>query len=318
MGRENNKMIDVSIIIVNYNGSLMLKECLETLYNFSTGFDCEIIIVDNHSTEENIDEVVKGFSNIILIKNETNLGFSKANNIGLKIAKGKFVLLLNNDVYFTENSIKKVLEFADRQPEKSFVGCKLLNPDGSWQASSSSFPNIINIVASNLFLYLLFSNSRLLNKYYLQNLDVNKPVKVDYVLGAFLFSRREILLSLNGFDEKFFFYGEDIDLCFRLKAFGGSTIFFPDTSVVHIGGASVKNNQWFKFRNKSIAELQFYQKHFFGLKFLVAVIFTYLGHFIRIPISLVIGLFKFDRDLVERSYFHLKLLFVYPKNIFRD
>lgn len=309
-------MIDVSIIIVSYNSFELLKNCLLTLFEYSSGFIFEVIIVDNNSSEGNIDDIVKEYENVALIKNQTNLGFSKANNIGLSVAKGKYILFLNNDVYFFENSIKKVLDFAKKQPDKTFIGCKLLNTDKSWQASTANFPSGLNSFSANFFLYLLFPNSKALNKYYLQKREVKEPVVVDYVLGAFLFGERETLLKLKGFDERFFFYAEDIDLCYRLKLIDGKTIYYPLTSVIHVGGASVKSKQWFKFKNKSLSELQFFQKHKRGIEFFIGVLSYFLGNLIRIPITALIGIIKFDKNLIIRSFYHFRLLFVYPKNVF--
>jgi hypothetical protein len=311
-------MVDISIIIVNYNGFNLLKNCLTTLYKFANGFTFETILIDNNSTEGDIEEVLQGFDKVNLIKNQMNLGFSRANNVGLNLAQGKYVLYLNNDIYFTENSIKKIFDFAEENNEKTFIGCKLLNPDKSWQISTANFTSTLNFVSSNFFLYLLFPASPYFNKYYLYKKNINTPIEVDYVLGAFLFGSRESLLKLNGFDERFFFYAEDIDLCYRLRLIGGKTIFYPGTYVVHVGGASVKSDQWFKYKNKAISELQFFQKHKKGIKLLIGIIVHYMGNLIRIPITFVIGTIKFDKQLLIRSYFHMKLLFIYPKNLFKD
>lgn len=311
-------MVDVTIIIVNYNGFNFLKKCLSTLYEFTRDLTFEVIIIDNNSSEGKIEEVLIDFKDVILIKNETNIGFSKANNLGLKIARGKYVLFLNNDVYFIENSIKKIFDFSEKQNDRIIVGCKLLNPDGSWQASTSKFPSLINLFSSNFFLYVLFPKSSLLNKYFFQFSKVDFPIKLDYVLGAFLFGLREDFLKLGGFDERFFFYAEDIDLCFRFLQNGGSIFFFPNTSVFHIGGGSVRNIPWFKIKNKFISEIQFYQKHFSGIKFVIAIIISYIGDFIRIPIFFFLGLICFNKNYLLRSFYHIKLLFVYPKNLFKD
>lgn len=310
-------MIDLSVIIVNYNGFKLLRHCLRTLFEFTFGLNYEVIVIDNNSTEGDVNEIVNDFDNVILVKNKSNLGFAKANNLGLNIANGKYVLFLNNDIYFTENSIKNTFDLAEKNDEKTFIGCKLLNPDKSWQPSTTKFPSGLNSITSNFFLYILNPSSQYFNKYFLQNKNITVPVEVDYILGAFLFGRRSILLKLQGFDERFFFYAEDIDLCYRLKMMGGKTLFNPTTSIVHIGGASVKSNQWFKFKNKAISELQFFQKHKNGIEFLIGIISHYIGNFIRIPISIFAGIILLNKDYIVRSYFHLKLLTVYPKNLFK-
>lgn len=252
-------MVDVSIIIVNYNGFELLKNCLLTLFKYTSDINYEVILIDNNSTEGDIEEAIKEFNEIKLIKNEINFGFSKANNIGLKIAQGKYVLFLNNDVFFTENSIKVILDSAEKLDDKTFIGCKLLNPDKSWQPSTAKFPSALNFITSNFFLYLINPYSKYLNKYYLQKKIINVPVEVDYILGAFLFGSRSVLLNLQGFDERFYFYAEDIDLCYRLKIMGGKTIFNPTTTIIHIGGASVKSNQWFKFKTKRFLNYSFFR-----------------------------------------------------------
>ncbi len=310
-------MLDVSVIIANYNNFDLLLKCLATLYENTKQLEFEVILVDDNSVEGDINEVVKEFDKLILIKNPTNLGYSKTNNIGLKLAQGKYILLLNNDILFKENSIKTIFDYAEQQEESIFIGCKLLNPDNSWQASTAKFPSALNLFTSNFFLYKLFPSLSMFNKYYLQKKNIKVPVVVDYVLGAFLFGQREVFLKLQGFDERFFFYAEDIDICYRLRLLGGKTIFNPSTSVVHIGGASVKNNQWFKFKNKAVSELQFFQKHKKGLEFSVGLISHYLGNLIRIPLTFFIGVLKFDKELIKRSFFHVKLIFVYPKNLFK-
>jgi len=308
--------MDVSIIIVSYNNLEILNSCIVSLYKHITDISFEVIIVDNGSDKEKIKEICNGYSNLKLILNEKNVGFAKANNIGLKIASGKYVLFLNNDTVFIENSIKKVFDYAEKN-KNIILGCKLLNPDGSWQQSTANYPSLINAWSSNFFLYKFFPHSKTLNKYHIHSNKVTQPIEVDYVLGAFLFGSKKEIMELNGFDEKFFFYAEDIDLCYRYKKFGGKVIFYPLTSIIHIGGASVVGNQWFKLKNKFIAEIQFYQKHYKGLEFYLSILAMYFGNFLRIPIFFLWGLISLKGTHILRSLYHFKLLFIYPENLFK-
>lgn len=310
--------MDVSIIIVNYNSFKLLQDCLESIFKHSTGFDFEIIIVDNNSSEGNIDNVVQDFDKITLIKNDVNKGFGAANNQGLEIANGKYILSLNNDTIFLENTIRKVFDFAESIKKPIIIGCKLLNEDKSLQHSVYDFPSLLNVFTSNFFLYSLFPKSKFFNKYHLMNRKINKTTEVDVVTGAFLFGTKRKMQEIGGFDERFFFYNEETDLCYRFKKDGGKIYYFPKTSVIHLKGGTAKKNGWFVYKNQSISTIKFFQKHFAGLKYFCAVLFHYIGIFIRIPAFLLIGLITLNYDLIIRSFYYLKLLFIFPQNLFNN
>ncbi|MCW9098175.1 MAG: glycosyltransferase, partial [Ignavibacteriaceae bacterium] len=144
--------IDVSVIIVNYNSTVLLKNCLNSVNEFTKELNYEIIVVDNNSVEGDIEKQLKNCDRIKLIKNDINKGFGAANNQGVKISKGKYVLFLNNDTVLFENSIKKVFEYAESVNEKCIIGCKLLNEDRSLQKSVYDFPTLLNVFTSNFFL----------------------------------------------------------------------------------------------------------------------------------------------------------------------
>jgi len=309
--------VEVSIIIVNYNADEMLRDCLFTLAKYTKQVSYEIIVVDNCSTQGSVDDVISEFNGIKLIKADRNLGFGAANNFGIKIAQGEYLLFLNNDTVFIENAISKVLNFSKSLTEKTFIGCKLLNKDLSYQPSVVSFDNLLNVLGENLFLYRLFPNSSKLNKYYLDTKLPMKPVEVDVIKGAFMFCSAHSIATLNGFDARFFFYAEETDLCYRFKKEGGKVIYFPETKIIHLGGSTSFRNLWFKFKNQSIAKIQFYQKHFKGVRFFLFIALQYLGLFIRIPIYFIIGIIKFDKFNISKSLNYLKCLFVYPKNKFK-
>ena len=310
--------VDISIIIVAYNRFDLLRNCLSTLNKHTRNVAYETIVIDNNSAEGEAETITNEFENIILIKNSTNEGFGAANNQGLAIAKGKYVLFLNNDTIFFENSIKKVFDFAESIRVSLIVGCKLLNEDKSLQYSVYDFPSLLNVFTSNFFLYSLFPKSKLFNKYHFMNRKINETTEVDVVTGAFLFGTKEKLKEIGGFDERFFFYNEETDLCYRFKQNGGKIFYYPQTAITHLKGGTAKKSGWFAYKNQSLSTIKFFQKHFSRFNFIVALILHYIGIFIRIPTFLLIGFLILNRDLLIRSYYYLKLLVLYPKNLFTN
>ena len=310
--------IDVSIIIVNYNSTELLKNCLDSVEKFTTGINFEIIIVDNNSMTGDIDSLLKNYNRITLIKNYVNRGFGSANNQGVEVANGKYVLLLNNDTILFENSIKKVFDFAVSLDGNEIIGCKLLNEDKSVQKSVYDFPNLLNVFTSNFFFYLLFPKSKYFNKYHLMNKGISRITEVDVVTGAFIFMSCKSYEVLGGFDERFFFYMDDTDLCYRHKKSGGKVIYFSETSIIHLKGKSVGGESWFKNKHQSISTIKFFQKHFFGLEFLLMLFFHYVGLLLRIPLFILGGMFALNKNLVMRGVYYCRLIFLYPANQFKS
>lgn len=308
--------IDVSIIIANYNAGVILKDCVASLINYSNNFTYEIIVIDNNSTQPAVDDMLLQFSNIRLIRNSSNKGFASANNQGIKIAKGEYILLLNNDTIFFENSILRCLEFVREMKEDVIIGCKLLNKDLTLQESHVFFDSIWNCFTENFFLYKIFKKSKIFNKYYLNYAECGEPVEVDSVKGAFFMSSSRVFKELGGLDERFYFYMEETDFCYRFKKRGGRVFYYPLTSLIHLGGATADKVLWFKFKNQSIAKIQFYQKNFNGLKFLLCTSFHYMGVMVRIPVYFLMGLALFNRVTLLKSYYYFKQLFHYPHNVF--
>ena len=312
-----DKEIAVSIIIVNYNSLTLLMNCLATLTKYTSEINYEIILIDNGSDENRIEEKLKHYPEIISIFNKENKGFGTANNQGLAIAKGKYVLFLNNDTIFFENTIKKVFDFAESIKKPVIVGCKLLNQDKTLQHSVFDFPSVLNVFTSNFFLYAIFPRSKYFNKYHIMNRGNIATIEVDVVTGAFLFCSKDIIKKIDGFDERFFFYNEETDLCYRVKQNGGKVYYFPETSVVHLKGGTAKTISWFAHKHQSESTIKFFQQHFSGLKYVSILVFHYTGILIRIPIFLLIGIITFNRNLIIRSFYYFKLLFTYPKIFLR-
>jgi O-antigen biosynthesis protein len=310
--------MNLSVIIINYNSFRLLNELLDSiLTNISHQLFFEIIVIDNNSSEGNISDYIPNDPKIKIIKNSTNKGFSAANNQGIKIAKGEYILFLNNDTLFLEDTISRILEFIKQTGNNIIVGCRLLNEDGTHQTSVVDRDSLTNSFGENLFLYLIFKNVRALNRYYFAVNEPKLPEEVDIIKGAFIFCSKKIVDELNGFDERFFFYAEETDFCMRAKNKGYKIYYYPNTAIIHYGGAATDRNQWFKFKNQSIAKIQIYQKHSKGIEFFLFISSHYLGILLRVPVYLVFGLFSFNSSLIAKSFLYFRQLFIYPKNLFK-
>jgi len=308
--------VDISIIIISYNNFHLLEDCIKSIYQFTSGVSYEVIVVDNNSNEGDVTEITSKFSDVKLIQNSGNKGFAAANNQGFEIAKGEYYLVLNNDTILFENAIKQVFDFVSSTNEHIFVGCRLLNSDNSYQESVMEFPSVWNVFTDSFFLSKIFKKSKFFNKNALSFSLLKEVVEVDVIKGAFMFCKAGDIKELNGFDEKFYFYSEELDLCKRFKKRGGKVIYFPETSIVHVGGATVKRDQLFFYKNQAISRIQYFQKHLSGINFILSVTFYYLGIIIRIPIYLIMGVVTFNRNYFSKSMHYFKQLFYYPKNVF--
>lgn len=225
---------DLSIIIVNYNTKNFLRQCLKSLDP-----DKEIIVVDNNSSDGSPVMVAKEFPQIKLIKNKENLGFAKANNIGIRKSSGRYILFLNPDTIVQKNTLKTMIKFMDENPKVGAATCRVELVDGQLdQACHRGFPT-----AGNAFCYFsglgkLFPKSKIFAGYSLTYLPLDKIHEIDAAAGAFLIVRREVGESLNWFDEDYFWYGEDLDFCYRLKQKGWQIMFVPTTKIIHYKGVA--------------------------------------------------------------------------------
>ncbi|MDD3806993.1 MAG: glycosyltransferase [Candidatus Marinimicrobia bacterium] len=270
--------IDLSIIIVSYNVRDLLKQCLLSINNACKSLTVEIFVVDNRSVDGTPDMIHKDFPHVHLIANSENLGFGKANNQALKSAQGKYTLFLNPDTIIREDTLVVMMQFMETHPETGVAGCKILNIDGSLQlACRRSFPRPSVAIFKMLGLSALFPKSSVFAKYNLTYLDPDKCYPVDAVSGSFMFCRTSLVKSLNGFDERFFMYGEDLDLCYRVKQAGYQVTYVPDTTIVHYKGESSKSAPFDNLIAFYRAMDQFVRKHFHPRKWILSVLVLRLG-----------------------------------------
>jgi GT2 family glycosyltransferase len=256
-------MPDLSIIIVNYNVKEFLLNLLDSLKKATNNLSHEIIIVDNASDDGSVEIIEEKYPSVKLIKNKKNVGFGTANNQGIKLSQGKYTLLINPDTIVKENIFTKLIQFIESKPDAGMVGCKVLNPDGSLQLSCRrGFPGPWTSFTKVTGLSKLFPKSKLFAKYNLTYLNENGTYRVDAISGAFMFTKKEILEKVGGFDTQFFMYGEDLDLCYRIQKEGLSVYYFHETEIIHYKGESTRRSSLEETRVFYDAMYLFVKKHF--------------------------------------------------------
>jgi hypothetical protein len=235
--------VDLSVIIVNYNVKEFLLNLLHSVEKASSNISKEIIVIDNASDDGSVEAIKQKFPSVRLIENKSNVGFGKANNQGLKIAQGKYLLFINPDCIVSEDTFTKMISFFDSHPDCGLAGCKILNSDGTLQlACRRSFPGPWTSFTKVTGLSNLFPKSKIFARYNLTYLDENKTYEVDAVSGSFMMMRKDVYEKTGGFDEKFFMYGEDLDLCYRVQKSGFKVYYVHDTQVIHYKGESTKRS----------------------------------------------------------------------------
>jgi len=221
----------LSIVIVHYNTPDLLKICLKSIYAQAYNFQYEVFVVDNAS--ERFDGIELGFPLVKIIRNKSNLGFSKANNQGLKSAVGEYILFLNPDTEVLKGSIENMLGFLESNPDVGVLGPKLVYPDGSLQLSCRRFYTLRAILMRRVsFARRLFNHKILLDHLMLD--DESESMKdADWLIAACIMLPKRVLDKIGGFDEGYRLYFEDVDLCYRIKKEGLRVVYYPDSTVIH-------------------------------------------------------------------------------------
>ena len=224
----------ISIVIVSFNAREHLERCLEAV----AGGENEVVVVDNASSDGSPAVVRDRFPSVRLVELEENIGFGAANNVGMEASSGRWLLLLNSDAWPVDDAIGKLVAFAEAHPRAGIVGPRLRNTDGSLQRSVRGHPTLWRIATEYLFLRRLAPRSRALNAFYGGGFDHGSVRDVEVLKGAVLLVRRETSQAVGGFDPAYFMYGEEMDLCYRVREAGWSVVFDPEAEFVHVGGVS--------------------------------------------------------------------------------
>ncbi|WP_026978208.1 glycosyltransferase family 2 protein [Flavobacterium tegetincola] len=253
--------MQLSVIILNYNVRYFLEHCILSVQKAIQNLDAEIIVVDNNSPDDSCDMVKTLFSNVILIENQENLGFPKGNNIGVAQAKGNYICILNPDTVVAEDTFTKILNTKNWQLNTGIIGCKLIDGTGNFLPESKrGIPTPMVAFGKTFGLYKMFPKVKIFQKYYAEHLNQNTSGNVDILVGAFMVMKKETYQKVGGFDERYFMYGEDIDLSYAALKLGLQNYYFAETSIIHYKGESTVKDEKYRQRFQQGMEL-FYAKH---------------------------------------------------------
>jgi GT2 family glycosyltransferase len=230
-----------------------LQLCLQSVAAAIQDLDAEIIVVDNNSNDGSCEMVKEFFPKVILIENNDNYGFSKGNNIGVERSKGEYICILNPDTMVAEDTFKILLKFAESKDRLGIIGCKLIDGTGNYLPESKR-----NVPTPMVSLQKMIGNSR---AYYANRPKKDESGEVDILVGAFMFLRRQVFDKLKGFDEDYFMYGEDIDICYKALKRGYKNYYYPKTTILHYKGESTLKDKIYAKRFYSAMQI-FYKKHF--------------------------------------------------------
>jgi len=304
--------MELSVIIVNYNVKHFLEQCLHSVLKASKNISSEIFVVDNNSVDGSAQLILEKFPQINFIQNKNNVGFSKANNQAIQLAKGKYILLLNPDTVVEEDTFLKVVDFMQNHPNAGGLGVKMIDGKGTFLPESKRGLPTPWVAFYKMFgISKLFPNSKKFGKYHLSYLDENETHEIEVLAGAFMLLRKELLDKIGLLDETFFMYGEDIDLSYRITLGGYKNYYFPETTIIHYKGESTKKGSLNYVKVFYKAMIIFARKHFSGGKANIFSLLIHLAIYFRAFLSLVKRVFEkiylplFDALLIFLGYLFL-------------
>ncbi len=313
MNKPQETDIKISVIIVNYNVKEYLSQALHSIQRALKGISHEIIVVDNASVDGSVPYLKKNFPHIKLIANKENVGFARANNQALELCRGEFVVLINPDTVVQEDTFSKLLEFFEQHSEASAATCKIINPDGTFSIDcrhSIPTPSIAFWKVTGLS--KLFPKSRLFGQYNLTYLDPNEIYQVPAISGSFMMIKRAVLEKTGFFDEQFFMYCEDIDLCHRINEQGFKIFYVPTTQIIHYKGESTRKENIDYIVTFSRSLYQFFKKYYEPGSLILFRWLIVVGIFLR---GILIFLKNFLRNhfplLLDVLFLNLFLLFFF-------
>jgi GT2 family glycosyltransferase len=254
----------LSVVIVNYNVKYFLEVCLNSVMSACRNIDAEVIVVDNNSGDDSCAMVKAKYPSVVLIENKDNKGFSKANNQGVAIAKGKYILFLNPDTVMPEDFLEQLVSYMDAHPEAGSIGPRLIDGKGQFAPDGKkSFPTLSVAIFKTIGFNKLFSKSAYFNKYYAVHVGEFETAEVEVLSGCCMMVRSAILPKIGGaFDEDYFMYCEDVDLSYRIKKAGYKNIYYPETTLIHYKGESTRKATLSYVRTFNEALITFVKKHY--------------------------------------------------------
>ncbi len=286
-------MMDLTVIIVSYNVRHFLEQALLSVRKAVAGLDAEVIVVDNDSVDDSVLMVRERFPEVRLIANQANTGFAVANNQAIRLAKGRFILLLNPDTVVEEDTFSKCIQFMDAHPDAGALGVRMIDGGGKYLPESKrGFPSPFVAFCKAFGLSRLFPKSATFNRYHLGHLGEMETSPVDVLAGAFMWLRREALDKSGLLDEAFFMYGEDIDLSYRIREAGYLNYYYPEVTIIHYKGESTRKGSLNYIRIFYQAMILFAEKHFSGSRKSWYVLFIRLAIYLRAWMTVIRNVFR--------------------------
>lgn len=238
--------MDLSVVIVSWRVRDLLRQCLRSLYQHTSGLKFEVFVVDNNSLDGTIEMVRQEFPQVELIVHAKNYGFAAANNEATKSAAGRYVLLLNPDTELFDNALGRMVELMDKNEGWGIAGCRLLNPDKTLQESVRRFPDWFSQALILLKLHYTRLGQKILRHYLAKDFNYEAVSSVEQIMGAFFMIRRAVLDKVGLLDERYFYWFEEVDYCRRAKDADFDVVYTPEPAIIHHGGASFKQLSWHK------------------------------------------------------------------------
>lgn len=266
-----------SVIIINYNTKDVTLNCLKSLIKHTKGVEYEVIVVDNGSAEKFLIPNFRSL-NVRLIRSKRNLGFAGGNNLGIRKARGEYILLLNSDTIIDSNVVGEMTGWMDRHREVGVATCKLKNPDGTVQGTGGYFPTLLRVF-SWMSIEDIPGVDRIIAPFHPKPGHYAEQKDLDWVTGAYMFIRRRVIEEVGSLDTDYFMYTEDTDFCYRAKKAGWKVKYLPRWSIVHLGGASSRRGYPIvsEFENIKL----FYKKHYPRWQYGLLRLFLKLGAGLR-------------------------------------
>lgn len=291
-----NQPIELSIIIVSWNVCELLRNCLQSIYDNCDDLPIQVIVVDSNSADESVTMIQREFEQVTLLAQVENVGFTRGNNIGLEMAQGKYVLLLNPDTEIIGNALQQMVDFLDAHDDTGIVGPHTLNTDGSTQSTRRRFPTLMTAFFESTWLQGIAPKS-VLAHYYVTDTSDDDTIAVDWVQGSALMARHEVYEQIGGLDTGFVMFSEEMDWCKRAKNAGWQVYYLGDSLITHHGGKSTEQvvaNKHIYFQE---SKLRYFRKHHGILVANILRIFLLLSYLLQIFTEGLKGLVGSKRDM---------------------
>lgn len=279
---KNTGRLIVSIVIVTWNGKQYALECLESLRAMKSSLPLEIIVVDNASSDGTAEAIARLHPEVKLLRNAQNLGFARANNMGIAESTGDYLALVNSDVVLPPRCLDNIVDFMEKNPGIGLLGPRMLVPEGTYGQSVYRLPTIWNSLCTALAFHRFFPNSKRFGGYDMHGYSYEKTEDVEVLTGWFWVVPRRALTEVGELDERFFIYGEDWDWSYRFHKHGWRVVFYSGAEALHYGGASSAANPTLFYLEKVIANSQYFRKHYGATGRLAFLLITLLHELVRV------------------------------------